>query len=220
MRLANIPAGTDRQMADYWTDRLHQHHHDTYKGRALVKLPEDMRTYQHVIEDSRPEVIVELGTYDGGSALWFADQLDVLCGVKTARPTVITVDRAIRGRSIQVDDPNIAFIHGDLGDTDVASRVSALVDGRRAMVVEDAEHTDRCTTAALELYSGLVSPGCYFVVEDAIVDDPDLALAGWGGGGVAHAISRFIEHHEEFTQEYLEPYGLTMHFGGWLKHDG
>ena len=88
------------------------------------------------------------------------------------------------------------------------------------MVVEDAEHTDRCTTAALGLYADLVHPGCYFVVEDAIVDDKTLALDGWVGGGVDTAIARFIAHHDEFTQEYLEPYGLTMHFGGWLKRDG
>jgi len=219
MKLANIQAGVNRDMADYWADRLMQHHRDQYKGRVLAKLPEDLRVYQHVIEETRPQVVVELGTYAGGSALWFADQLNVLCGARDG-PTVITIDTAIRGRNITMDDPNVAFIHGDLADANVIARVHGIASGRRVMVVEDAAHTDRCTTAALESYADLVSPGCYFVVEDAIVDDPVLALPGWEGGGVTDAIERFLAKHEEFTQEHLEPYGLTMHFGGWLKRDG
>jgi len=217
MRLKNIQAGVDRSMADYWRDRLAQHHLDHYKGRTLAKLPEDLRVYQHVIEETQPQVIVELGTYAGGAALWFEDQLRTLCQWVDERPSVITVDTTLRGASVA--SPSIAFVHGDLATDGVAAEVHRLVDGRQAMVVEDAQHTDACTTAALTLYADLVGPGHYFVVEDAIVDTP-LALEGWIGGGVADAIDRFVSEHGEFTQEHLSPYGLTMHFGGWLKRNG
>jgi cephalosporin hydroxylase len=162
-------------------------------------------TYQHVIWDTRPEVIVELGSYRGGSAVWFADQLRALCG----RGQVITVDTV---PLLGMSDPMVTVLTGDLRT--MADTVRQLVGGRRTMVVEDSAHTYDVTLAALLSYAPLIQRGCYFVVEDTIVDT-DLSI--WPPGGVTRAIDEFLRRFPRFVRRDLAYYGITMHMGGWLE---
>jgi cephalosporin hydroxylase len=200
-----VTANPDEPVRTYWQKRLQSHLSDRYRGRALLKFPEDLRMFQHAIEETKPEVIVELGTHDGGSALWFADQLQVLCG----HGQVITVDRT----NIVIDDPRIFFICGDL--TLVSDKVSAVVGGRRAMVIDDSAHDYQTTLASLRLYSPLVSLGCYFIVEDTIVDT-DLSI--WPNvKGAMQATDAFLAEQSRFERKEMAWYGLTMHMGGWLQ---
>lgn len=200
-----FPIDRDGLVRDYWKQRMAMHTSDRYRGLQLAKLPEDLRTYEHVIEGTRPEFIVELGTAQGGSALWFADRLQTLCG----GGKVITIDVS----SVALDDERIICLHGDLRDF---SRVVAeLVGGARTMVIEDSRHDYQTTLDALNLYSGLVTKGCFFVVEDGVVDDPGLTI--YADRGVIPAVQEFISKTDRFVLRDMAIYGLTMHMGGWLE---
>lgn len=188
-----------------WKKRLDQHTGDRYKGRTLAKMPEDLRVYQHVIEASRPDTIVELGTYGGGSAIWFADQLDTFCG----GGRVVTCDIYLPPQPLE--DPRVRFLHGSLQD--MSGQIGDLVRGR-VMVVDDSAHTYESTSAALNLYYHLVTPGCWFVVEDGVVDE---SISIWAGGGVQPAIRDFLRTHDDFVQHDLAVYGLTTDHNGWLE---
>lgn len=205
----------DRDMAlrYYWRYRLWLHHYEHYKGRGLAKFPEDLRTYEHIIWATQPEVIVELGGGTTlGSAIWFADRLDTLCG----GGEVITLE--LQPPDVDQGDPRVLWIQCDLRDEDVVNEVSGLVDGRRAMVIEDSAHDYDTTIAALRLYSPLVQAGQFFIVEDGVVDEPDLVLEGWeGAGGVQPAIEDFLKEESRFVRRDFDLYGLTMHMGGWLE---
>jgi cephalosporin hydroxylase len=63
---------------DYWMARVAQHEHDWYAGVRLLKFPEDLRAYEHLLWTSRATVVIELGARFGGSALWFRDRLRTL----------------------------------------------------------------------------------------------------------------------------------------------
>lgn len=202
----------DMTLRDYWKWRLEQHFHDRYKGRSLVKMPEDLRTYQKVIEETRPNVIVELGTHEGGSALWFHDQL---VGIVGEPAYVVTVDT----NRCNLEHPGLIVVTGDLRSSETVSQVAANIGGGdRVMVIDDSEHSYDTTLASLNLYSEFVTPGCYFVVEDGIVDEPDLSI--WPGvHGVQPAIVDFLatEAGGTFSREWKSEFGLTMHQGGWLR---
>ena len=203
----------DQSVREYWKTRLHRHFNDRYRGRQLIKFPEDLRTYQKVIEETRPNVIIELGTCEGGSAMWFRDQMVAM----VRDPSwVITVDV---NRSEMPPYRGVIQMQGDLRDQkvidDVASQISG---GDRVMVVEDSAHTYDVTSAALRLYSDFVTTGCYFVVEDGIVDEPELSI--WTDvHGVQPAIVDFLatDAGKVYTREWRDEFGLTMHMGGWLR---
>lgn len=50
-----------------------------YKGLIQLKTPFDLALYTRLIWELQPRTILELGSLQGGSALWFADQMSVLC---------------------------------------------------------------------------------------------------------------------------------------------
>ncbi|MBB4428320.1 cephalosporin hydroxylase [Bradyrhizobium sp. CIR48] len=51
----------------------------TYKGLMNLKTPFDLALYTRLIWELQPRTILELGSFQGGSGLWFADQMSVLC---------------------------------------------------------------------------------------------------------------------------------------------
>ena len=214
----NIPYDLDQPLREFWRQRADRHADDHYRNRVLAKMPEDLRTYQHLIEDSRPDVIVEIGSYAGGSALWFADQLELLVPQpwRASSPSVITIDI----RNIGIPDHRIEVITGSVLDPKIADRVAKLVGDRRVMVSEDSAHTYESTTAALRNYAGLVAKGCWFVVEDGIVDEDDVKPSHYRAG-VQPAIVDFLATGQgrRFTRHFLHPYGTTTDFGGWLRAD-
>ena len=73
-----VRAQLEAPLRDYWLDRVRQHMQDSYLGVPLVKFPEDLRVYEHLLWRSRTNVVIELGTFRGGSALWFRDRLRTL----------------------------------------------------------------------------------------------------------------------------------------------
>ena len=199
---------------DLWRQRLQHHTQDTpYRGRALTKFPEDLRIYQTLIEQSQPEVIIEIGTFQGGSALWFADQLRAL----TPGGLVITIDI---NDTPPLDDPDIIAIVGDATNPDTYDLVAELVGGRRCMVIEDSAHTYPVTTAVLRLYPELVTPGQWLVVEDGVIDIDELRLPHWPRG-VTPAIEEFLKTPtgQKFTRHFIDRYVLTCHPGGWLQRN-
>jgi len=202
----------DDTLRNYWKARLQLHHFDTYRGRPMAKMPEDMRTYEHVIWATQPEVIVELGAGSvGASAQWFADRLDSLCG----GGEVIAIDIEPPHPQAAFDDARITFRRADLTAKKTVSMVKRLVKGKRAMVIEDSRHDYDTTLAALRLYSPLVQEGQFFVVEDTIVDDAEMSI--FGDHGVAPAIEAFLSEEPRFVRQNLDIYGVTMHSGGWLE---
>jgi cephalosporin hydroxylase len=204
----------DQPLREYWKWRLANHFNDRYRGRQLIKFPEDLRTYQKVIEETRPNVIIELGTCEGGSAMWFLDQMAGIIGHPVY---VITIDT---NRSEMPMYPGVIEILGDLRSPEVIDQVAReIVFTDRVMVVDDSAHTYEVTMAALLLYNRFVTPGCYFVVEDGIVDEPELTIWPNGPRGVQPAIEDFLgtDTGQAFTREWRDEFLLTMHPGGWLR---
>jgi len=158
-------------------------------GVRTWKLTDDLERYRHVIETTKPEVIVETGTKFGGSAVWFASLgLDVI---------TIDIDGTFSEGTRQAN-PGIHWIIGDTLDPAVMSAVVDLIDGRRTMVSLDAEHAAPYVADEIRAYAPLVTPGCYLVVEDGIFDVIEPERAHLGGaripleGGPLKAISSVL----------------------------
>ena len=80
-------------VAAYWRARLTQHTDDSYVGIPMSKFPEDLRVYEHLLWLSRSNVVIEVGSYYGGSALWLRDRLQAFARygrIPSAR--VVSVD--------------------------------------------------------------------------------------------------------------------------------
>ena len=224
------PVAANRQasLVEYWRQRIGQHTQDSYAGVPIMKFPEDLRVYEHLLWASRSDVVIELGCRFGGSALWFRDRLLANRSYgRIPQAHVISVDldtTEARRRLALADatyDRHISLVDGDITDPRTAERVAALLTpgGARCLVVEDSEHVEATTIAALQHFSGFVPEGGFFVVEDAVVDDEDLR-SDWMPRGVRPALDAWLGSDEGTAfavRSDLELYGVTCHPGGFLQ---
>lgn len=191
-----------------WSTFSTGEHEDNIGGVRTWKLLDDLDRYQLAIERSQPEVVVEVGTKWGGSALWFASQPGV--------QRVITVDidpepsRELRfGRHFgwtAQQRVKIDFITGNSTDLAVFSQVRELVGNRRCLVSLDGEHAAPHVADEIAMYGHLVRPDQYLVVEDGIFDLAGPERSHLGGacipaeGGPLRAISWCLAHNPMWTR--------------------
>src|SRR5580704_480847 len=82
----------------------------SYKGLVLLKPPYDIVLYSNLIWELRPKTIIEFGALQGGSALWFADQLDA-CGQDGEVHSFELLDKCIHPSA---SHRRLHFHHADL----------------------------------------------------------------------------------------------------------
>lgn len=185
---STVRADLGESVGAYWRRRLAQHTGDWYAGLRLQKFPEDLRVYEHLLWESSPDAVIELGTHRGGSTLWFRDRLSTLARYRPGlAPLVVAVglDTAPAREGVALRDPayadTIAFVDGDVLDPDLPQRVAHLLPaGARCLVVEDSAHAYATTMAALRGFSRFVAPGGYLVAEDGSSTPPACTVRGWG----------------------------------------
>jgi cephalosporin hydroxylase len=139
----------------------------------LWKHNDDLRRYEKIIKDTRPDVIIECGTNTGASASWMASARYV--HPDEIHPLVITVD-VDGSRWNRASQPeNVIRVVGDSASLAVLERVKRTImtgfeDWAEAniMVSLDSDHSAGHVRREIELYAPLVTPGCYLVVEDGI----------------------------------------------------
>jgi cephalosporin hydroxylase len=178
-------------------------------GHKVAKCPLDLWIYQELLVRTRPEVIVETGTWFGGSALYFAMILDHIGSGR-----VLTVDVQVQPN--RPEHPRITYITGSSVDAVVLAQVREAVGSQRAMVVLDSDHHADHVYNEIIAYSPLVQTGDYLIVEDTNVNGhpayPDF------GPGPMEAVERFLSEGDEFVvDERCERFLLTLYPRGYLK---
>jgi cephalosporin hydroxylase len=156
--MRETPISITASIDTFGTKSGYTQHHQTV---PMWKSAPDLARYRHIIEATRPEVVVETGTKWGGTAAWLADTFGV---------DVITVDVASEATAL-AGWPRITTITGSSSIApDVVALVTELVASRRYMMSLDSDHHFGHVQAEIRAYAPLVSVGCYLVVEDALGD--------------------------------------------------
>lgn len=186
----------------------------TYKGISCLKDPIDLALYIKLIWEQKPRTIIEIGSFHGGSAVFFAD----LCEMYKLETQVVTVDfRAIQGHT----DPRVRFIQADALHLDQSDLHQALDDLPRPwLILEDSAHTFDVCYAVLEYFKERLEPGEVLVMEDGVIEDQG-ANAHYGGGPNL-AISRFFSKWPDcykVMEEYTDFFGRNATFNpnGYLQ---
>lgn len=202
------------QKIDFGLKGVHAgHFNHTYRKVECVKYPFDMTLYQMLIFDIRPDLIIEIGTYKGGSALYFSDLLDIAGN----GGVVHTIDVSSSAHPLARQKKNITFYHGGYAKYDVAKEAAPY---KKIIVIDDGPHCYEDCLATLEKFHKVVSVGSYFIMEDGIVEDqnPDNEFRG----GPCKAIREFLDKHPGeymIDRRYCDFYGVntTCAKNGWLK---
>jgi len=173
-----------------------------YRGVPLQKNPFDLALYLRLLDQTRPRTLIEIGAYQGGSALWFADQARLL-GLDLE---VLSIDLNVPATAA---GPSVNFLQGDareLGTVLPPSLMNAVT--RPLMVVEDSSHLSGTTASVLEFFDPWLRSGEYIVIEDGILSD--MRVGDLYDGGPLRAIEQFLAKRGD---RYEIDRGLCDYFG-------
>jgi cephalosporin hydroxylase len=182
-------------------------------GHRILKCPFDIWTYQEIIHETKPELIVECGTRYGGGALYLASLLDLRGGPGA----VLTIDiTAMKNRPVH---PRIRYVMGSTLDPDIVAQVRAAAAGKRTMVILDSDHSATQVAAELAIYPEFVSTGCYLIVDDANLGGHPVLPEH--GPGPTEALDAWYPTQSDFViDRSRERFMLSLNPRGFLKRVG
>ncbi len=141
-------------------------------GMPCFQYPQDFLALQEIIWETKPNCIIETGVARGGSLIFYASMLELLGN----DGFVVGVDIDIRAHNRERIEAHplskrIRLWEGSSVDNRTATQIEKWTDdSRRIMVCLDSNHTHEHVLRELEIYTPMVSPGCYCVVFDTIVE--------------------------------------------------
>jgi len=176
----------------------------TWLGRPIIQLPEDALRVQEVIWSLRPDVIVETGIAHGGSLVYYASLLEMIC-----KGRVVGVDVEIRPHNRQAIEAHplkrrIDLVEGDSAAPEIVAKVRQLLAGEKVLVILDSNHTKQHVARELEAYKSIVSVGSYIVVQDGVMielDDVPNGKPGWAEDNPQRAVEAFLAGNKDFVLE-------------------
>jgi cephalosporin hydroxylase len=179
-------------------------------GVAALKTPQDLWIYQEIIYETRPDLIVETGTFNGGSALYLATVCDAIGSGR-----ILSIDLRL-----QDDLPNHArleYVAGSSTDPAILARVRDEADkSGRVMVLLDSDHSRDHVLEELRGYGPLVTEGCYLVVEDTNINGHPVNRY-WGPGPM-EALQAYLSEGAPFTVDReRERFMLSFNPNGFLR---
>jgi cephalosporin hydroxylase len=202
-------------------DRFHRLYYDAqvrrstwadtrWLGTQVAKCPLDLWVYQELVFETRPDVIVETGTFKGGSASFFASLCDLL-----GKGAVVTIDAKQYGGRPAHD--RITYLSGSSTAAEILEEVASRTAGAGSVLVAlDSDHSREHVLAELRAYADVVTVGSYLVVEDTNINGHPVAPEF--GPGPMEAVERFLDEDERFVVDRArEKFFLTFNPSGFLR---
>lgn len=176
----------------------------------MLKCPLDLWVYQEIVFEVRPRLIIETGTFAGGSALYLAWLCESL-----GQGEIISVDLDPQPNLPQ--HRKIRYLTGSSTDGDIFQQVRTEANkGGPVLVILDSDHSYGHVARELELYSALVSEGSYLIVEDTNVNGHP-TLPSFGPGPM-EAVNEFLARDNRFEVDgSREKFFMTFNPNGYLK---
>jgi cephalosporin hydroxylase len=199
-------------------------------GTPILQAPQDLQSWQEIIWEVKPDLIIETGVAMGGSLIFNASMLSILENCKLIeKGDVIGVDIEIRphNKKAITEHPlndKITLVEGSSIDEKIIQKVKELAKNKkRILIILDSNHTHDHVLAELRAYGPLVSKGSYCIVSDTGVEDlPEGSTSNrpWGkGNNPKTAVWEFLKENDSFKidKDIEAKLILTASPDGFLK---
>jgi cephalosporin hydroxylase len=172
-------------------------------GRPIIQLPEDMIRLQEVIWEHKPDVLIETGVAHGGSLVFYASLFKAIGKGRT-----IGVEVELRPHNRKAIDEHplreyIEIVDGSSIDPATVEKVRSMIKpGEKVMVMLDSNHTKPHVLEELRAYGPMVTPGCYIIAADGIME---LVAGGprtkpdWPVSNPKAAAIAFVQENPDFA---------------------
>ncbi len=181
-----------------------------WMGHHLYKCPFDVWVYQELLFEQQPDLIVECGTLEGGSALFLSNMCDLI-----GKGRVLTID--ISPPEGKPRHPRLTYLHGSSTAPEIVARVKREIKpGEKVLVILDSDHRKEHVLNELRAYHAMVPKGGYLIVEDSNVNGHPVGLDF--GPGPMEAMEEFFRENGDFEIDASrEKHFLSFNPRGYLR---
>jgi cephalosporin hydroxylase len=175
-----------------------------------------MWSYQEILWELKPSLVIEFGSYQGGSAKFFAAMLREI----GSRFKVLSVDITHKNLNERARrDPNVVFMESSSTAPEVGDRIRDLRAEFPGPVfaILDSDHSCDHVLAEMRLLRPLLKSRDYLVVEDSNINGHPV-LPGFGPGPFEAIEAYEAEHPDDYEhdRERENKFGWTMATNGFL----
>jgi cephalosporin hydroxylase len=189
----------------------------TWMSVHTYKSPMDMWNYQEILVSLQPSLLIEFGTCDGGSALFFSSVMRQI-----GRPyVVVSVDiEASRISDRTKADPNIRLLTMSSASPEAQQLIKTLRQKSPgpAFAILDSDHSKQHVLAEMISLRDILVAGDYLVVEDSNVNGHPVIKSF--GPGPYEAIQEYfrmfpMDYEHDFDRE--RKFGFSFAPNGFLR---
>jgi cephalosporin hydroxylase len=185
----------------------------SWLGVDLMKNPMDLFIYSEIIYENKPDLIIECGTFRGGSALFLASICDLI-----HHGRVISID--INQNPALPIHNRIDYIIGSSIDENIVRMLYNIIQNcKKVMVILDSDHTKQHVLDEMSIYSQFVTQGQYLIVEDSNIHGHP--VRGDLPEGPHEAIEEFLKDDENknnfIIDKTCERFLFTFNPNGYLR---
>lgn len=137
-----------------------------WKNIPLFKTTYDLSIYSMILQEIKPDIIIELGSGEGGSAIWLADQANIL-GLKTH---VYSFDIKIP----KIEHKNVTFINLDLNNVKNIANLKLWLDLEGKKIVLEDAHVN--ILDILNFFHNILNKEDYLILEDSEIKQKDIKI--------------------------------------------
>ena len=178
-------------------------------GYSIAKSPFDLMAFHNLLYDVKPDLLIETGTWRGGSALFYATIMDA-----TNHGNVMTIDNW--EWRLRPQHPRIMYVAlSSVDEMAVKIAHSYACQCPRVMVTLDSAHDKEHVLKELDLYAPMVTQGSYLVVEDTNINGHPVREDF--GPGPWEALHEWLPNHPEFVIDHNVEQLYTNNPDGWLQ---
>lgn len=177
----------------------------TYKGLINFKTPFDLALYVRLIWELQPRTILELGSFQGGSGLWLADHMSLLCESPGEVHSFDLHSKCVHENAKK--HPLLTFHQANLLDVDTVDKDLLRRLPHPWLVIDDA-HVQ--VFSVFSYLSHFLVSGDYYVIEDVPI---------WANKEIIEGF-QLVEQSEFLVDTYYTDafgFNLTCAPNAWLR---
>ncbi|NEP51778.1 MAG: cephalosporin hydroxylase [Moorea sp. SIO3C2] len=185
-----------------WKNLLQNNYLQTWKGIILAKGITEITLYPMLLHELQPKTIIEIGAFNGGSAIWFADLMEML-GIES-RIYSMDINLFLLDEKAK-DDQRVQFIQGDSNQIESVFTPELLSTLPHPWFVTEDAHVN--SVGILEYFhkNGFES-GDYIIIEDT---NPFM----WKPGGKDEDI-----YWNDTPEDEMQGESIMADLQAWLKN--
>jgi cephalosporin hydroxylase len=201
-----------------WLYESKAYENTTFQGVNIRKSVSDLWLYQEIFFALKPKLVIEFGTWTGGSALYFTTLLEQLHGRNGH--LVVTVDVNCGYVDNRAERPGIEFVTSTSTNKAVVNKITqyrSAFGEAPCFAILDSDHSKKNVLAEMIALRSILKPGDYLVVEDGNINGhPVLPEFGPGPYEAIQEYERLYPDDYIHDREREKKFGFTFAPNGFL----